>query len=194
MGLLLGAALASHLDGAGFRRGEPSPPGASSKLTLAGLAVAAAAGRGPLARLLGCAPLRHIGDRSYGLYLWHRPVATVPWVARHLAEDWKLPALLLTIFTFVDADQLHRVVHRLSGRTVVSATPRTTVPEGVQAREVVQKVAKENPQVGFVDWYALSEDHPEYFVDGVHLEPIGQRVYIHDLQRVLRAFGLRHAQ
>ena len=35
--------------------------------------------RNPLSRLLGLAPLRWVGARSYGLYLWHWPIFLITW-------------------------------------------------------------------------------------------------------------------
>ncbi|TBN57803.1 acetyltransferase [Glaciihabitans arcticus] len=58
----------------------------------------------PLARLLDARPLRWIGERSYGLYLWHWPVfvlvsAAIPGWEREPAGAWLLGgiALVLTV-------------------------------------------------------------------------------------------------
>ena len=56
----------------------------------------------PLARVLDLAPMRWIGERSYGLYLWHWPVfllvvAALPAWARDGATGWALGGIALAI-------------------------------------------------------------------------------------------------
>jgi peptidoglycan/LPS O-acetylase OafA/YrhL len=57
---------------------------------------------GFLGRVLDLAPVRWVGERSYGLYLWHWPVfvllvAALPLVDRDGPEGWLLGALALAI-------------------------------------------------------------------------------------------------
>ena len=44
---------------------------------------------------------------------------------------------------------------------------------------IIAKVMKNYPQTTLVDWYALSQGHPEFFApDGVHLSDLGGDVYV----------------
>jgi len=44
--------------------------------------------------------------------------------------------------------------------------------------EVIASVVPDYPNAVLADWYAASQDHPEYFAsDGVHLTTKGARAY-----------------
>ena len=60
------------------------------------LVIAGSLQRGPLARALSVAPLRHLGVISYGVYLWHWPVFVVL-DARLAVHGWPLLALKLAV-------------------------------------------------------------------------------------------------
>lgn len=47
-----------------------------------------------------------------------------------------------------------------------------------EIREIVKEVAEETGEE-FIDLYAVTEDHPEYFTDGVHLNREGYEVLAH---------------
>ncbi|MCE7010892.1 acyltransferase [Kibdelosporangium philippinense] len=71
-------------------------------ISLAALAVTAAATRQtPVARLLSLGPLRAVGRRSYGLYLWHWPVMT--FTRPNLDVDLDGPGLFLLRLTLIAA-------------------------------------------------------------------------------------------
>ncbi len=59
-------------------------------LATAGVVAVAADGRGPLADGLGARPLAWVGQRSYGIYLWHWPVVVA---LTEATTGWAGPAL-----------------------------------------------------------------------------------------------------
>ncbi|MGW3797548.1 acyltransferase family protein [Dermacoccus nishinomiyaensis] len=79
---------------------------------------------GPLARALSWRPLRYVGDRSYGLYLWHWPLVTLPFVTDAMESSWLLPAIGLSIATFVLAELSYRYVEMPVRRAGVRACLR----------------------------------------------------------------------
>nr|WP_275439529.1 acyltransferase family protein [Dermacoccus nishinomiyaensis] len=79
---------------------------------------------GPLARALSWRPLRYVGDRSFGLYLWHWPLVTLPFVTDAMASSWVLPAIGLSVATFVLAELSYRYVEMPVRRAGVRACLR----------------------------------------------------------------------
>ena len=52
---------------------------------------------------------------------------------------------------------------------------------------IIAKVMKNYPQTTLVDWYALSQGHPEFFApDGVHLSDLGGDVYVSAILEALK--------
>ena len=99
-------------------------------LTVAAIA-AATVPRSVLGRTLDVQPLRWIGERSYGLYLWHLPVfvlvtAALPLWDRSGSGGWALGGIALAI-TVVAAALSYRFVERPIRRNGVRASLRVFV-------------------------------------------------------------------
>jgi peptidoglycan/LPS O-acetylase OafA/YrhL len=83
----------------------------------------------PLARALDWAPLRWIGERSYGLYLWHWPVfllvvAALPSMSRQGSSGWALGGIAVAI-TVAAAAASYQFVEQPIRRNGFRATWRT---------------------------------------------------------------------
>ncbi len=83
-----------------------------------------------LGRLLGMAPLRYIGTRSYGLYLWHWPIFVI--TRPGIDIGWTgMPALILRLgLTALVAEASFRWVEMPVRRGAISATWRRWRSEG----------------------------------------------------------------
>jgi peptidoglycan/LPS O-acetylase OafA/YrhL len=91
-----------------------------------------------LGEVLGCPPLRWIGVRSYGIYLWHWPIIVL-WGRQETGVNWPRAALQIAM-TFVIASLSWRYVEdpiRRGALRRLRRKPRTGAAEGRRRRHVL---------------------------------------------------------
>jgi peptidoglycan/LPS O-acetylase OafA/YrhL len=105
-------------------------------LTAVGIAALLVPGS-PLARVLDFAPIRWVGVRSYGLYLWHWPVvvllaSALPTWSREGTEGWTLGGIALAITVLAAAvsyryieEPIRRHGFRHTAAVIMAAAPRS---------------------------------------------------------------------
>ncbi len=111
--------------------------GLVSVAILTAIAIAGSIGPGSwLGRILDLAPLRWIGERSYGLYLWHWPVfvlvvSALPGWPRTGSESWAIGGFALAI-TVVAATVSYRLVEQPIRRAGLRAALRIWFGSGLR--------------------------------------------------------------
>lgn len=69
------------------------------------------------------------------------------------------------------------LIDRAEGEPMYLVTIRNPYPLQDMNNEVFSRLAKDNPNVGIIDWWAATEGHPEYLVDdGTHPTDAGNEV------------------
>ncbi|MDQ1479354.1 MAG: hypothetical protein QOI44_215, partial [Actinomycetota bacterium] len=96
--------------------------------------------RSDIGPLLGCAPLRWIGLRSYGLYLWHYPIFCVTRPGLDIAlHGWPLLVVRLSA-TFASAELSYRYVETpIRGGAIARYLGRLRTEHGVVRRRVERR-------------------------------------------------------
>jgi hypothetical protein len=113
-------------------------------------------------------------------------------VKRLSRKDLLAPTVVIHTGTngFVTEDQLREMLDILSDRERVVVV-NTNVPRSWMEpnNELIARVVPDYPNAVIADWYAVSEDNPEYFVsDGIHPQwPSGIKAFVRE---VMRAVGM----
>lgn len=71
-----------------------------------------------------------------------------------------------------DEDQVEQIINAADGQPLYFTTVRAPVDWQDANNDILRKIAAKHSNVGLLDWYRVSEGHPEYFyADGTHLTP-----------------------
>ncbi len=111
-------------------------------------------------------------------------------VKRLSRKDLLAPTVVIHTGTngFVTEDQLREMLDILSDRERVVVV-NTNVPRSWMEpnNELIAKVVPDYPNAVIADWYAVSEDNPEYFVsDGTHPQwPSGIKAFVREIMRAV---------
>jgi peptidoglycan/LPS O-acetylase OafA/YrhL len=153
--------------------------GLASLALLSGLLLVAATYPGSLVgRVLGLAPLRWVGERSYGIYLWHMPVVAFTQGDAATGRGWFWPALLQLVLTLLLAALSWKLVEDPVRRHGLRALVRRPVVPYRRGRRPPRPVAAGALAVAavatlaFVPADALSPS-PDLSVAGGGLDPGG---------------------
>ncbi|GGB43728.1 acyltransferase family protein [Fictibacillus barbaricus] len=74
--------------------------------------------------------------------------------------------------------KMHQLIEEIGDRDIYMITTRVPKPWQNEVNETIKKVATQHKNVKVVDWFEMSESHPEYIGnDGVHLTLTGAKEY-----------------
>jgi hypothetical protein len=152
---------------------SPPPPPGTMPITAIGDSV-----------MLGAAPAlqARFGTTGYIDAKVNRQFSAGIDVARTLEQQGKLGRVVVIDlgnngpFKQSDMDNMMRLVP--AGVRVLLVTVRVDAPWQGAVNQALQDSAGRYPSIRLVDWFAYSENHPEYFWnDGTHLRPAGANAY-----------------
>lgn len=82
--------------------------------------------------------------------------------------------------------QVQSLVDTMGGGPVYFITNRTPYPLQDANNEILNRYAQNHPNVGIIDWWALTEGHSEYVVDdGTHTTPQGAAAFAELIKQAL---------
>ena len=142
---------------------------------LTALAIAGSLAPGSLlGRALDVLPLRVVGERSYGLYLWHWPVFILVTAAAPALDAWLIGGIALAI-TVVTASLSYRFVEqpirRRGFRAVIAAVPRHRVRFAVAGISILALLAGSVTAIATAPAAGIAQERIEAGQDAIDRTP-----------------------
>lgn len=103
----------------------------------------------------------------------------IPLIEEYQQFNTNDSVVVLELGTNGDFEQRHmeQMVNGFIDAKVILITTRVPKAYEKNVNELMKEAASRHDHITIVDWYKISEGHPEYFApDGIHLQPVGAEV------------------
>ncbi len=86
----------------------------------------------------------------------------------------------------IAVDDMQTVIDLFNEATIYVINTRSPRDWQADVNRMLDEITENNANVHLIDWFSVSEGHPEYFSnDGVHLTPLGKQVIVQEIVDVM---------
>ena len=124
-------------------------------------------------------------DGKIGRQLWDVETLIQGNYANYTETD-DIVVLQLGTNGVIAVDDMQAVIDQLDEATIYVINTRSPRDWQADVNSMLNEITENNENVHLIDWFGISEGHPEYFSnDGVHLTPLGKQVIVQEIVDVM---------